>query len=112
MPTLESGTDAANDALISTDPFNPSMPSQLDFGELSQESFDLMLQTLSYEVSEPVMCKSFSLSSSDDEKNVLFLSVPCEWSVGLLSEADTQVFVGSAQFVNATDNLFWNRLDA
>lgn len=59
MSTLENGTDVANDTLTSTDLFAPSVPSQLDFGELSQESFDLMLQTMSYEVSEPVMCKSF-----------------------------------------------------
>ncbi|KIW86522.1 hypothetical protein Z517_01920 [Fonsecaea pedrosoi CBS 271.37] len=57
VPTAENGTDNISNTLPSDDLFQATMPSQLDSMGLSQESFNLMFQTMPYEVSEPVMCK-------------------------------------------------------
>lgn len=61
MPTVESRIEGVNVDLMAAPTSDASMPSQLDFGGLSQDSVDLMFQTMPYEVSEPVMCSSISL---------------------------------------------------
>lgn len=57
VPTAENGFGNITDTLPSGDLFQATMLSQLDSTGLSQESFNLMYQTMPYEVSEPVMCK-------------------------------------------------------
>ncbi|KAK4934191.1 hypothetical protein LTR10_024444 [Elasticomyces elasticus] len=54
-PAAENGTDTITDILPSSDLFQVAMPSQFDSVGQSQESFNLMFQTMPYEVSEPVM---------------------------------------------------------
>ncbi|KIV81257.1 hypothetical protein PV11_03456 [Exophiala sideris] len=66
-PAAENGTDTITDILPSSDLFQVTMPSQFDSTGQSQESFNLMFQTVPYEVSEPVMCKSFSANFPDDD---------------------------------------------
>lgn len=56
-PAAENGADTITDILPSSDLFHATMPSQFDSVDPSQESFNLMFQTMPYEVSEPVMCK-------------------------------------------------------
>ncbi|KIX95747.1 uncharacterized protein Z520_08455 [Fonsecaea multimorphosa CBS 102226] len=56
MLAVENEPNSMTNTLPSSDPFQaPTMPSQLDAFEPSQESFNLMFQTMPYEVSEPVM---------------------------------------------------------
>ncbi|KAJ4533877.1 hypothetical protein HRR80_004550 [Exophiala dermatitidis] len=54
-PAAENGADTITDILPSSDLFHATMPSQFDSVDPSQESFNLMFQTMPYEVSEPVM---------------------------------------------------------
>ncbi|KAK5020729.1 hypothetical protein LTS07_011465 [Exophiala sideris] len=61
-PAAENGTDTITDILPSSDLFQVTMPSQFDSTGQSQESFNLMFQTVPYEVSEPVMY--------DDDKGI------------------------------------------
>lgn len=70
VSAAENGTDTIADVLTSSDLFQATMPSQLDSMGQSQESFNLMFQTMPYEVSEPVMCKSFSPNFPDDDKGI------------------------------------------
>ncbi len=70
VSAVENGTDTIADVLPSSDLFQATMPSQLDSMGQSQESFNLMFQTMPYEVSEPVMCKPFSPDFPDDDKGI------------------------------------------
>ena len=57
IPQIENGFTNITTNLASDDPFQLSMSLGLDSFEMDQESFNLMYQTMPYEVSEPVMCK-------------------------------------------------------
>lgn len=57
VPAVQNESEILNNGQTRAETFRPSMPSQLDFGAPSQETFDLMFQTMPYEASEPVLCK-------------------------------------------------------
>jgi hypothetical protein len=66
MNPVQNATDNSTNIMPSTEAFEPTMPSPFDTFGPGQDSFNLMFQTMPYEVSEPVMCKlsSFSPPSS------------------------------------------------
>lgn len=66
----ENGTDNITDIISSSDLFQATMLSQHDSTGPSQESFNLMFQTMSYEVSKPAMCESFSTNFPDDDRGI------------------------------------------
>ena len=58
MDMVERDENAFGSQSPSHDPFQDPMRLGIDSFGADQESFDFMFQTMPYEVSEPVMCKS------------------------------------------------------
>ncbi|KAJ9602020.1 hypothetical protein H2200_013380 [Cladophialophora chaetospira] len=111
MPAAESRIEGVNGDLIAASPSDASMLSQLDFGGLSQDSIDLMFQTMPYEVSEPVMCWCPTVNSDHQQEKFLWFSTsPMALSISLYHDEGKQFTPGSlvpgvVKFTNYEDQI-------